>query len=141
MKRKRTFKVERGGRDRGNGKPKAPGEPEIGGSSAFEALDNVLGDNKPEGLAETYDFLRLLGAVAGLIALLDVATNSSDPKAQASAARALITLKEKPEHIVERLRSSQFNNLNTQDLHTIVEEIRKGKEPRLALQECLEKKA
>ena len=79
--------------------------------------------------------------MAGQIALLDVATNCSDPKAQASAARALITLKEKPEHIVERLRSSQFNSLNTQDLHTIVQQIREGKEPKLALKECLEQKA
>ncbi|KKL53804.1 hypothetical protein LCGC14_2271780, partial [marine sediment metagenome] len=89
----------------------------------------------------TYDFLRLLGAVTGQIALLDVATQRGDPKAQASAARALITLKEKPEHIVERLRSSKFNSLDTQDLAGIVQEINEGKDPQQALQECLEKKA
>ncbi len=131
----RRFKVERGGKGKGNGEAPKPKETDV-----VAALGSVL-DTRVEGLAETYDFLRLLGAVTGQIALLDVATQRGDPKAQASAARALITLKEKPEHIVERLRSSKFNSLDTQDLAEIVEEINRGKDPQQALQECLEKKA
>ncbi len=127
---KRTFKIERGG---GNGEA-----PES--SDAFSALAGVL-DTKPEGLAETYDFLRLFGAVVGQIALLNVAAECSDPKAQASAGRALIScLKEKPEHIAERLRSSKFNSLNTEDLQTIVAEISSGKNPKQALQDHLDEK-
>ncbi len=133
--RRRRIKLERG---EGNGKSDSD---EAEDFDSFRALGDTLDlGTKPEGLAETFDFLRLLGAVAGQIALLDVATNCSDPKAQASAARALITLKEKPEHIVERLRSSQFNHLDTKDIAEIVDEIRKGKEPKQALRECLEKK-
>ncbi len=137
-RRRRILKVERGGKEEGNGKPDEKPD-EVQEFDSFGALDDAL-DVKPEGLADTYDFLRLLGAVAGQIALLDVATNCSDPKAQASAARALIQLKEKPEHIVERLRSSRFNSLNTKDLHTIVQDIRRGKDPKIALQACLDAK-
>lgn len=131
----RRLKIERKGE--GNGEvPKSGPESD---SDPVEALSLAL-DSKPEGLAETYDFLRLLGAVLGQIALLDVAANRGDPKAQASAGRALIALKEKPEHIVERLRSSRFNHLDTKDLADIVQGIHDGKDPQQALQECLDKK-
>lgn len=139
MKRRigRTLKIERGGKGKSNGKaPETEPEPE---TDPVEALGLAL-SNKPEGLAETYDFLRLLGAVFGQIALLDVAANRGDPKAQASAGRALIALKEKPEHIVERLRSSKFNHLDTKDLAKIVQGIHEGKDPQEALQECLDEK-
>ena len=137
MKRGRRLKIERGGKGEGNGKvPKSGPESD---ADSVEALSLAL-DGKPEGLAETYDFLRLLGAVFGQIALLDVAANRGDPKAQASAGRALIALKEKPEHIVERLRSSRFNHLDTKDLAKIVQGIHDGKDPQQALQECLDEK-
>lgn len=132
---KRRFKVHRGGGD-----GETPKEEESSAEQgAVNALESSL-DMSLEGLSESHEFLRLLGAVVGQITLLDVATGTSDPKARASAARALLDLKEKPEQIAERLRSSKFKDLQTSDLKTIVEDIRDGMDPKVALEKAIERK-
>jgi hypothetical protein len=101
-----------------------------------QALDTVL-DTSPESLGDSYDLLRLLGAVVGQITLLDVAGKSVDDKARTSASRALIRLDEDPAAIADRLRSSKFQGLDTASLRAMVEEITEGKDPKRALDDAL----
>ena len=117
-----------------------PGESEVGGDDLpgepdVSSFESVL-DMTPEGLSATHDFLQLLGIVVGQIALLSVAANPlADPAPRVAAARALRDLKEAPETLAERLRSTQFDGLDTRDIHTIVEKIREGTNPQTALAE------
>ena len=108
-------------------------------ASPFDAIEDLI-RTSPETLGDSYDFLRLLGAVVGRIALLDVATNSTDSKAVAAAARVLVDLKESPDVIADRLRSSQFSKLSMTDLQSLTEMIRRGDSPQEALDSVLKKK-
>ena len=100
-------------------------------SAALDALLDLQGANfQPQRLDEIHEYLKLLGVVLGQIALLDVATASltgkGDAAAKVAAARALMSLKEKPEAIVERLRRSPFTDLRFQDLESIVQQLKEG---------------
>lgn len=130
VKNKRRFTVADGGKN--GDSPPSPDE--------ISAFESVL-DMTPEGLSATHDFLRLMGTVIGQITLLSIATGSEGPSApRVAAARALRDLEETPEAIAERLRSTQFEGLDTKDLHTIVEKIREGVNPQVALAEVVNAK-
>lgn len=103
--------------------------------SRLSALESILSAT-PEGLGEQYDYLRLLGAVVGQIALIDVAA-SAGPAERASAARALIKLDEEPENVAERLRASPFKDLDTKALQRMAKLLRKGVSPHDALRRVL----
>ena len=126
-RRERKFQVEDGG------------QPEEK-ADAVSSLESAL-DTTPEGLSASHDFLRLLGIVVGQVTLLDIATSpTADPAPRVAAARALTSIKEDPEQIAERLRSSQFKDLNTKDLHDVVASIREGNDPKAALQKVIDSK-
>lgn len=97
-------------------------------SSAIPALDKLVQSGfKPENLGQMYDTLRLLGVVMGHVALLDVIGDDLvDPRARVAAARALVSLKERPEDIVARLRASVFEGLSVKQLESIVQQLREG---------------
>lgn len=80
-----------------------------------------------KGLDITYDELRLMGSLIGLVTLLQVATYSQDEKARTSAAKSLIDLKEDPADIVERLKSAPFGNLSIKSLEYVVKELSDGR--------------
>jgi len=79
------------------------------------------------GLDITYDELRLIGAVIGMITLVQTATYSNDPKARVAAAKALVNLDESPEVIVDRLKAAPFGDLNIKQLEFVVGEISGGR--------------
>ncbi len=123
----RRFKIQDGGRN-GDGEDSSPPPP-----SEVSSFESVL-DMTPEGLSATHDFLQLMGIIVGQIALLSVAASPyADDAPRVAAARALRDLKETPESIAERLRATQFDGLDTKDLHDIVEKIREGTNPQEAL--------
>lgn len=129
MTTKRRFKLDRGGK---NGK-KEETKPD-----ALDALEGVL-SKTPEGLGESWDMLRLIGVVVGQVTLLDIATGTANATDRVAASRALVALKEEPVNIAERLRSSQFSKLNTSELHQMIEDVKGGKNPKLALDEAVER--
>lgn len=129
MAGKRRFKLDRGGK---NGKKEEPK------SDSLDALEGVL-SKTPEGLGESYDMLRLIGVVVGQITLLDVATGTTVASDRVAAAKALVALKEEPVNIAERLRSSQFSGLNTGELHQMIEDVKGGMNPKLALDEAVKR--
>ena len=106
-----------------------------------QALGRVM-DVTPDGLGDTFDQLRLLGAVVGQITALDVATSSTaEDSDRMAAARLLTKLDEKPDAIADRLRSSQFSRLSTAGLEHLIAEVKRGKSPELALVAAMDKEA
>lgn len=97
-------------------------------TEATQALADLLGDKfSPDRLDQAHDLLKLLGIVLGQMALLEIVTDrAADEKARVSAARALMSVKEDPETIAERLRRSVFAGLTTGQLGAMVEEVKKG---------------
>jgi hypothetical protein len=105
-------------------------------TTAIDQLSKLYLDGyQPKKLDELYDMLKLLGVVLGQIALLEVVSNpvSNDEKAKVAAARALISLKEDPESIAERLRRSPFAELTIEELHGIVQKVQEGQTDLVAL--------
>ncbi len=94
---------------------------------AVDALASVLADGfQPKRLDEMYDLLKLVGVVLGQIALLEEAVDGADPKARVSAARVLVSLKEDPAAIAERLKRSPLADLNIEQLQRIVQGVKSG---------------
>jgi hypothetical protein len=92
------------------------------------ALETIIQlRNQREGLDITYDELRLIGSVVGLITLLQVATYSGDAKARTSAARILVDLKEEPSDIVERLKAAPFADLSANQLAFVIDQMATGR--------------
>lgn len=99
-------------------------------TAAIESLsDLVTKGYEPGKLDEYHDLLKLLGIVIAQATLLDVASNSLvDAKDRVSASRTLLNFaKETPEAIAERLRRSPFADLNIDQLHAIVQQVKAGK--------------
>lgn len=96
-------------------------------TEATQVLTDLLGDKfSPDRLDQAHDLLKLLGIVLGQMALLEIVTDrGADEKARVSAARALMSVKEDPETIAERLRRSVFADLTTENLHEMFEKARK----------------
>lgn len=95
--------------------------------AAVDQLASLMTEGfQPKRLDEMYDLLKLLGVVLGYIALLEEAVDGLDPKSRVSAARALVSLKEDPESIAERLRRSPFADLNVEQLQAIVHKVKSG---------------
>ena len=93
-----------------------------------EALRQVLALGQlGGGLDVTFDQMKLLGAVVGMVTLLQIAAYSNDDKARASAAKVLIDLKEEPAEIVERLKAAPFNDLNMKGLEFIIDQMAEGR--------------
>lgn len=76
----------------------------------------------PQSLDQLHEYLKLLGIVVGQFTLLEMATSSTDAKARVAAARALLSNKERPEDVAERLRRSPFAHLSAEQLHAIIKE-------------------
>lgn len=73
-------------------------------------------------LDQIYDLQRLLGAVVAYKVLLGIAVNGADAKERRMAAAKLLdSTSEPPEQIVERLRSSIFQNMSLQELEAIIQ--------------------
>lgn len=93
-----------------------------------KALREVLALGKQgSGLDVTFDQLKLLGAVVGMVTLLQTAAYSSDDKARVSASKILIDLKEDPAEIVERLRAAPFHDLTMKGIEHVIEEMSTGR--------------
>jgi hypothetical protein len=96
--------------------------------SVDNAVDQALSLNlHGRGLDVTYDQLRLMGAVVGQIALLQIAAFSNDEKARASAAKTLVDLKEDPAKLVERLRAAPFADFSPKQLEYVVDQLHLGR--------------
>jgi len=81
----------------------------------------------PQQIDQLHDTLRLLGVVLGQMALLDVVTDPNAKDApKVAAARALMDLKEKPEHIAERLKAAPFAGLTLEEIQDILQEMKEG---------------
>lgn len=102
--------------------------------SAIDALSTLIAQKlSPQGLDSRYDTLKLMGMVIGQMTLLKIATDVDlEPAARVSAARALITIKESPESIAERIRRSPFSDLSVEQLQSIVIAIGEGGDTDLA---------
>ena len=91
-----------------------------------EKLGAMLDDHiSPERLDVLHDQFKLLGLVMGqralLVALLDPTASVKD---KVSAAKTLVTMPtEKPEVLVDRLRSSVFSSLSAETLETIITKV------------------
>lgn len=96
--------------------------------TAVEELTGLLGSGfKPEGLDQVHDTLKLLGIVLGQMALLEIITDKeAEDSDRVSAARLLLSTRESPEAIAERLRKSTFARLNTEELTSMIQEVKKG---------------
>ncbi len=101
------------------------------------AVDKLL--NAPDQLAEMvdqglslsrmdflYDQLKLVGAVMGLRALVEVVTFGENETARVAAARILTTLDEDPEQISERLKSAPFADLSMDQLEHVIDRLTGG---------------
>ncbi len=93
-----------------------------------EALRQVLAlGSQGSGLDVTFDQLKLLGAVIGMVTLLQIAAYSSDDKAKASAAKVLVDLKEDPAEIVDRLRAAPFHDLTMKGIKYVIDQMSLGR--------------
>ncbi len=93
-----------------------------------EALRQVLAlGAQGSGLDVTFDQLKLLGAVVGMVTLLQIAAYSDDDKAKASAAKVLVDLKEDPAEIVDRLRAAPFHDLTMKGIEHVIDEMSQGR--------------
>lgn len=93
-----------------------------------KALREVLAlGQQGTGLDVTFDQLKLLGAVVGMVTLLQVAATSPDDKARASAAKVLVDMKEDPATVVERLRAAPFNDLTMKGLQYVIDQMAEGR--------------
>lgn len=72
-------------------------------------------------LDHTHEMLRLLGAVLGRKALLELVVESESEQIRVSAAKELVKLGEDPDRIVERLRSMPFQDMSMSELEALVE--------------------
>jgi hypothetical protein len=108
-------------------------------SAANEMLENVLDFPTAENLSSSYDLLKLIGLVVGHITLLQAAVGP-DPKAAVAAARALVSLKEDPDSVAERLKAGPFASLTTEDLRRVVNELSDGSNPRQVLERVVAQK-
>jgi len=101
--------------------------------------DNIL--NTPDKLQELveqglslnrmdflYDQLRLVGAVMGLRALVEVVTFGENESARVSAAKMLMELKEDPQDIVDRLKAAPFSDLSMPQLEHVLDRLTGGGE-------------
>lgn len=79
------------------------------------------------GIDTTYDQLRLIGAIIGLVTLLQTATYSADDKARIAAAKTLVDIKEDPADIVERLRAAPFAKFSINALEYVVQQLSAGR--------------
>jgi len=93
------------------------------------ALQSLIGTASDLNRVDvTYDTIRLLGAVIGLMKLLQLATSAtSDEKVVLAAARALTDLREDPDAIVERLRAAPFAEYTTEQLAWLAEQVGEGR--------------
>ncbi len=93
-----------------------------------EALRQVLAlGEQGSGLDVTFDQLKLLGAVIGMVTLLQIAAYSTDDKAKASAAKVLVDLKEDPAEIVDRLRAAPFHDLTMKGIKYVIDQMSLGR--------------
>ena len=83
-----------------------------------ELVEQGLGLNRMDFL---YDQLRLVGAVMGLRALVEVVTFGDNESARVSAAKMLMDLKEDPQDIVDRLKAAPFADLNMDQLEHVLD--------------------
>lgn len=132
MAKKKTTRASRLVKDSRSSKKKVR-EPPVETTSPDEALKDVLELPTAEQLSEQYDLLKLIGAVAAQIALLQAVTQDKDQRSKVSAARALRSLDEDPGLIAERLKSGPFRDMTTADLRDTVERIANGTDPKTAL--------
>lgn len=96
--------------------------------TALDELTQLLGDGyTPKTLDAVHDTLKLLGIVLSQMALLQVITDpEADNKDIVAASKTLLSHKEDPENIVERLKRSPFAGLSVEQLQTIVHEVKLG---------------
>jgi len=92
---------------------------------------DALRDLVDQGLSLTrmdflHDQLKLVGAVMGLRALLEVVTFGENESAKVAAARILTSLDEDPERISERLKSAPWADLNMDQLTHVVDRLTGG---------------
>ncbi len=91
---------------------------------------------KPEQLYAVFDRLRLIGMVLGQLGLLSVVLNeSSGATAKATAARALVTLGEDPQTIVDRLKESSLAEKTPEELEAMIREASEAGDPELLLKD------
>ena len=95
---------------------------------AIETLTGLLGEGfKPEGMDQVHDTLKLVGIVLGQMALLEIITDKdAEDSDRVAAARLLLSVKEAPEIIADRLRKSSFARLKTEELGAMIEKVKKG---------------
>lgn len=89
---------------------------------------DLLKDLVDQGLSLTrmdllHDQLRLVGAVMGLRALLEVVTFGTNEPSKVAAARILTQLDEDPEVIAERLKSAPWADLTMPELEHMVDRL------------------
>lgn len=96
--------------------------------SAKEQLEALVEEGfSPAGIHEVHDTFKLLGIVLGQAALLEIVANpQSEDTARVAAAKALMSVKEEPTNIAERLRRSAFVGLTVEQLQAIVQRVGKG---------------
>lgn len=109
-------------------------------AAARDSLAKVLEFPQSSDLGNTYEQLRLIGAVLGQVALLEVASGGGKDSDRVSAAKALIKLGERPEEVAERLKAGVFAGLDTKDLHHVVKLVQDGWSPKNALEEVRQQK-
>lgn len=94
-------------------------------SNALKAVTSLEDLEDADVSVERLDYvreqLRLIGAVVGLKALLEVAVESSSDTARVSAARSLASLDEDPEDIAARLRSAPWADLSVEELEAMIQ--------------------
>lgn len=97
-------------------------------ADAIATLSALLDEGfRPEGLDQVHDTLRLVGLVLGQMALLEIITDrEAEDSDRVAAARLLLSVKEAPESIAERLHKSAFSRLNTEELSSMIQRVKKG---------------
>ena len=89
----------------------------------MEKLDHIT----PERLDVLQDRLRLIGAILGQMALLEVVADSDAPAtARVSAAKTLTDMGGEPQTIIERLKSSPFLDKSPAQLRKMIQDIQDG---------------
>ena len=122
------------------GRPYAEQEDAEERTTAEAALETLIGSGfRPDRLDQLNDTFRLLGIVMGNLALLKVVTDpGADEKAVVSAARTLISVKEDPETIAERLRASSLSGLSVEQLQVIISQMEGSKLHDIDLQSLIQ---
>ena len=122
-------------------KKKAPQKEGPEAKTAEKVLEDLINAGfRPDRLDQLNDTFRLLGIVMGNLALLKVVADPrADEKAIVSAARALISVKEDPETIAERLRASSLSHLSVPQLQSIISKMESSDLQGIDLQSLIQK--